>query len=50
MGKQLALKELYGDWDSSFDNLFRLKAEIESFCPGSLVCIDHYLKNEKNQI
>lgn len=47
MGKQLALKELYSDWDSSFDNLFRLKAEIESSCPESLVCIDHYLINGK---
>ncbi|RLN18050.1 uncharacterized protein C2845_PM02G15230 [Panicum miliaceum] len=26
MGKELALKQLYGDWDSSFDNLFRFKA------------------------
>ena len=25
MGKELALRPLYGDWDSSFDNLFRFK-------------------------
>jgi hypothetical protein len=37
MGKELALKQLYGDWDKSFDNLYRFKAEIENSCPGSLV-------------
>ncbi|RLN36489.1 uncharacterized protein C2845_PM03G21410 [Panicum miliaceum] len=26
MSKELALQQLYGDWDSSFDNLFRFKA------------------------
>ena len=41
-GKNLALKHLYGDWDSSFDNLYRFKAQIESCCPGSLVIIDHH--------
>jgi hypothetical protein len=29
MGKLLALKQLYGDWDSSFDNLYRFKAQVE---------------------
>ena len=28
-GKELALKHLYGDWDSSFDNLFKFKAQVE---------------------
>ena len=46
-GQQLALKRLYGDWDSSFDNLFSLKAEIERPCPGSSVIIDHYTVNGK---
>ncbi|XP_066361349.1 uncharacterized protein [Miscanthus floridulus] len=32
-GKNLALKHLYGDWDSSFDNLYRFKAQVESCCP-----------------
>ena len=41
-GKNLALKHLYGDWDSSFDNLYRFKAQVESCCPGSLVIIDHH--------
>jgi hypothetical protein len=34
-GKELALKHLYGDRDSSFDNLFNIKAQVESCCPGS---------------
>jgi hypothetical protein len=45
--KELALKHLYGDWDSSFDNLYRFKAQIESCCPGSLVIIDHHTINDK---
>jgi hypothetical protein len=27
-GKELALQHLYGDWDSSFDNLFNFKAKL----------------------
>lgn len=42
MGKELAMRQLYGDWDSSFNNLFRFKAEIERCCPGSMVVIDHH--------
>ena len=30
MGKELALKQLYGDWESSFDNLYRFKEKVES--------------------
>jgi len=41
-GGKLALKELYGDWDSSFDNLFRFKSQVEISCPGSIIEIDHY--------
>jgi hypothetical protein len=41
-GGKLALKELYGDWDSSFDNLFRFKSQVEISCPGSIVEINHY--------
>ena len=47
MGKKLALKELYGDWDSSLDNLYRFKAQVEISCPGSIVQIDHYTIKEK---
>ena len=46
-GQLLALKQLYGDWDSSFDNLFRFKEQVDSSCPGSSVIIDHYVVNEK---
>ena len=45
-GKELALKHLYGDWDSSFDNLFKFKAQVESCCPGSLVIIDHHMVDD----
>jgi len=47
MGKELALKQLYGDWESSFDNLYRFKEKVESTCPGSIVVIDHHTINEK---
>ena len=46
-GQKLALQQLYGDWDSSFNKLFRFKAQVENSCPGSLVIIDHYTINEK---
>ena len=42
-GNEIALKQLYGDWDSSFDNLFKFKAQVESCCHGSLVIIDHHM-------
>jgi hypothetical protein len=47
VGKELALKQLYGNWDKSFDNLFKFKEEIESSCPESFVVIDHHTVNEK---
>ena len=47
MGKLLALTQLYGDWDSSFDNLYRFKAQVEICCPGSIVQIDHHTINDK---
>ena len=47
MGKLLALKELYGDWDTSFDNLYSFKAQIESCCPGSIVIIGHHTIKDK---
>jgi hypothetical protein len=49
-GKELALKHHYGDWDSSFDNLYRFKAQIERYCPGSLVIIDHHTINDEIRI
>jgi zinc finger SWIM domain-containing protein 3 len=47
MCKELALKQLYGDWDTSFDNLFRFKAQVEESCSGSIVVIDHHTNNGK---
>ncbi|XP_037418907.1 uncharacterized protein LOC119283468 [Triticum dicoccoides] len=47
MGKLLALKELYGDWDTSFDNLYSFKSQIESCCPCSIVIIDHHTIKDK---
>jgi hypothetical protein len=47
MGKDLALKQLFGDWDSSFNNLYRFKAQIEKDSPGSIVVIDHHKVNDK---
>jgi hypothetical protein len=42
MGKELAIRHIYGDWDSSFNNLYRFKEQVDSTCPGSLVVIDHH--------
>jgi len=34
-GKNLAMDKIYGPWDKSFDNLYRLKAQLEESSPGS---------------
>jgi len=41
-GKELAHNILFGSWDSSFNNLYRFKAEFERVSPGSFVVIDHH--------
>ena len=41
-GKELAHNILFGSWDSSFNNLFRFKAEFERVSPSSFVVIDHH--------
>ena len=46
-GKNLAMDKLFGHWDKSFDNLFRLKAQIEESSPGSSFVIDHHTINNK---
>jgi hypothetical protein len=46
-GKNLAMDQIYGPWDKSFDNLFRLKAQIEESCPGSFFVIDHHIVGNK---
>jgi hypothetical protein len=47
MAKELAFRQIYGDWDISFNNLYRFKAQVESTCSGSLVVIEHHTVNEK---
>ncbi|RLN28084.1 uncharacterized protein C2845_PM05G11130 [Panicum miliaceum] len=46
-GKELAHTQLFGSWDSSCNNLYRFKAEIERCSPGSFVVIDHHKINEQ---
>jgi len=46
-GKELAHSQLFGDWRSSFDNLYRFKLQIEESCPSSFVVIDHHTINNK---
>jgi hypothetical protein len=41
-GKELTRKELFGSWDSSFNNLYWFKAEVKRCSPGSFVVIDHH--------
>lgn len=48
-GKDLALKQLHGDWYESFNNLYRFKAAVEEASPGSFVVIDHEVINEKTK-
>jgi len=45
--KEVPHIQYYDDCDSSFDNLYRFKAQIESCCPGSIVVIDHHTINSK---
>lgn len=47
MGEDLALKQLDGDWDNNFDNLYTLKQQVERSCLGSLVVIDHHTVNNR---
>jgi len=46
-GKQIAMDKFYGPWDKSFDNLYRLKAQIEERSPRFFVVIDHHTINNK---
>jgi hypothetical protein len=46
-GMLLAQTQLFGSWDSSFNNLYRFKEEVERCCPGSFVVIDHHTVAEK---
>lgn len=46
-GKNLDMDKLYGPWDKSFNNLFRLKAQLEKSSPGSIFVIDHHTIGNK---
>ncbi|XP_015698107.1 uncharacterized protein LOC102713218 isoform X2 [Oryza brachyantha] len=46
-GKYLAMDKIYGPWDKSFNNLYRLKAQLEESSPGSFLVIDHHTINKK---
>jgi hypothetical protein len=37
---QLALKELHGSWEESFQTLFNWRAEVLSRSPGSVIEVD----------
>jgi hypothetical protein len=43
----LAQTQLFSSWDSSLNNLYRFKEEVERCCPGSFVVIDHHTVAEK---
>jgi hypothetical protein len=48
-GKNLAMDQIYGPWVESFDNLFRLKAQLEDTSPGSFFVIDHHTVTDKKR-
>ncbi|WVZ52071.1 hypothetical protein U9M48_003164 [Paspalum notatum var. saurae] len=49
MGMEVVRKQIFGDWDASFNNLYRFQAEIEKSSPGSQVTIDHHKIGTKNR-
>ena len=46
-GKNLAMDKIYGPWGKSFDNLYRLKTQLEESSPGSFLVIDNHTINNK---
>ena len=46
-GKNLAMDKIYGPWGQSFDNLYRLKAQLEESSPRSFLVIDNHTINNK---
>jgi hypothetical protein len=46
-GRNLALDKIFSPWGKSFNNLYRLKAQLEETSPGTLVVIDHHTINNK---
>lgn len=47
-GRQMALDEILGKWEDSFDAAYSFKAELERISPGSIVEVDHVSVNGKN--
>lgn len=45
--KDLAMKQLYVDWDNNFNNLCKFKELIELSCLGSFAVIDHHIVEDK---
>ena len=46
-GKNLAVDKIYGPWGKSFDNLYRLKAQLEESSVESFLVIDNHTINNK---
>jgi hypothetical protein len=46
-GKNIAMDRIYGPWDRSFNNLFRLQAQLEQSSPGSSLIIDYHTVKDK---
>jgi hypothetical protein len=40
-GRNMALEQLKGKWDDSFEHIFSFKAKVEKTNPGSLVDIEY---------
>jgi hypothetical protein len=49
-GKQMALEDIQGKWDDSFEDAFRFKAEVERTNPGSFVKIDWAKESKKMRL
>ena len=47
-GRQMALDEILGKWEDSFDAAYNFKAELERTSPGSIVEVDHVTVDGKN--
>lgn len=48
-GMQLAMKQVHGTYDESFQLLFNWAAEVEKVCPGSVVEIDVHKVGKKTR-
>lgn len=46
--RQMALDEILGKWEDSFDAAYSFKAELERISPRSIVEVDHVSVNGKN--